>query len=351
MLEKGRVGRTVDMRACRCLMRAAPLMAVMSAERVRCDSGKRGNRALHENFLADAAEKASPAVVSVVIRKSWSLAAGSGFIISKDGFVVTNAHVVSGATNHPVDIVLWDGTRKQGRIHSLDVLSDIALIKIDARDGLSGDLPVAKIGRSATLRAGEFVIALGSPLTLKGSVTFGIVSATARRALEMGVRPSSEQRFMNTKSEYIQTDAAINQGNSGGPLCNLDGEVIGINNMKASVEGIGFAIPIDKAMVVIEQLKLSGVVVRPYVGMSMEVSRLSGKVEVTDVVRGSPAQLAGLARGDQLLEANGKAVRGIADVYDAIGSEVGAELELLVRRGADQGVRRVVTVADRPRGA
>ena len=330
-----------------------PLVAVISANIASCEQRSHTNsRVLRESSVADAVEKASPSVVNVTVRKTWSIAAGSGFIVSKDGFIVTNAHVLNGvSSSYPVDVTLWDGSQTmQGRVHSVDVQSDIALIKVDARGSAWGDLPVSKIGTSSTLRAGEFVIALGSPLSLRGSVTLGIISAPVRRALEMGVRSSSNHQFINTRSEYIQTDAAINQGNSGGPLCNLEGEVVGVNNLRAGAEGIGFAIPIDRAMVVVEQLKKNRVVVRPFIGLAMEVGRTSGKVEVTKVVPHSPAERAGLLPGDQLLEANGKALHGIADVYDAIGSEVGQEVELRVRRNGETSIRRVVSVADKPQG-
>lgn len=166
---------------------------------------------------------------------------GSGFIID-DNFVVTNAHVVEPFKHGQIKITMWDGTKLSGRVHSLDAASDIALLKIDARGSNMGfglSLPVAKLGNSSDLALGQFVAALGSPLTLTNSVTFGVVSAVSRNAAELGMA--------RNKNDYIQTDAPINAGNSGGPLINMDGEVIGINTMKLKgSDGISFALPIDK---------------------------------------------------------------------------------------------------------
>jgi HtrA serine peptidase 2 len=175
---------------------------------------------LTQNFIADAAEIASASVVNIVNVEGGS--AGSGFSVSTDGFVVTNAHVVATASRSPLVITFWDGRKKFGTVHALDTSSDLAVVKL--RDVTGEILPVAEIGSSSRLRAGEFVIALGSPMLLQNSVTFGIVSATARHGSDLGISKS--------RSDYIQIDAAINQGNSGGPLVNVNGEVIGINTMK-----------------------------------------------------------------------------------------------------------------------
>ena len=181
---------------------------------------------LSRSFIADAIEVASPSVVNIVCAVSGYFPAsssGSGFVITADGFVVTNAHVVSNAVDGNVVVTLWDSRKKPGVVYAVDALSDIALIKID------GDLepyPTATLGKSSKLRLGDFVIALGSPLLLQKSVTFGIVSATSRHGRDLGLQQN--------RTGFIQTDASINLGNSGGPLVNLDGEVIGINTMKAS---------------------------------------------------------------------------------------------------------------------
>merc|ERR1719502_717286 len=171
---------------------------------------------------------------------------GSGFFVSEDGFIVTNAHVVGNADT--IRVTLSNSKVKSGKVHGIDKQSDIAVIKLDDQ---SESYSAASIGRSEKLRLGEFVVAIGSPARLRESVTFGIVSSCAR----LGVGS-------NTRTAYIQTDAAINQGNSGGPLVNLDGQVVGINVMKLeNTNGISFAIPMDMASQVINQLITKGKVV------------------------------------------------------------------------------------------
>lgn len=219
---------------------------------------------------------------------------------------MTNAHVVSNAADGRVIVTLWDARKFSGQVHSIDRTSDIALIKLDNPNNEA--LPVAKMGKSAELRAGEFVIALGSPLFLQNSVSFGIVSAPARRGSDLGMEKN--------RTDFIQTDAAVNVGNSGGPLVNLDGRVIGINTMKAQgTDGISFAIPIDYASIIIKQLLKNGRVIRPYIGAKMVdfipekqkvASRRSGSSRfsldevsvplVVEVAPGSPAYQGGLHR-------------------------------------------------------
>lgn len=160
-------------------------------------------------------------------------------------------------------MTLTDGRKFPARVHSMDVQSDLALLELISPP--PEPLPTAKVGTSSVLRPGEWVVALGSPLHLQNTVTAGIVSSTARTGSEIGLQAKSH--------EFIQTDAAINSGNSGGPLVNLDGEVIGINTAKlggGNVSGISFAIPIDTAWQVIKQLRVNKRVVRPYIGMRFQ---------------------------------------------------------------------------------
>lgn len=259
------------------------------------------------NFIADAAEIAAPAVVNIlspmggVGRAVGAAAAGSGFIVSRHGYVVTNAHVVQHSQSGKVIVTFWNGKKKPGIIHAVDPKSDLAIVKLLEIDG--EELPVAKLGSSSALRVGEFVVALGSPMNLLNTVTFGIVSSTARHA--------SELDLSRNRNEYIQTDAAINQGNSGGPLVNIRGEVIGINTMKLdNSAGISFAIPIDSASRIIRQLITQQHVVRPYIGLRMapyvdgQAVRSKGRsmdfvgdnlcIAVVDVEPGSPAAVGGL---------------------------------------------------------
>lgn len=243
------------------ILLAANAAAFLSSERIsQCDK-----QPLSGNFVADAVEIVSPAVVNIMVYVDGYLmsgiSSGSGFIISDDGLVVTNAHVVSSSTDGKVLVTTMNGKKRTGVVHSLDAASDIALVQLD-NDFKGEKYPTVVLGSSRKLRNGEFVVALGSPMQLQNSCSFGIVSATARHARELGFRKS--------RSEFIQTDAAINQGNSGGPLVNLAGQVIGINSMKVQgADGISFAIPIDTAMQVVQQLRLNKRVIRPYVGLNM----------------------------------------------------------------------------------
>lgn len=247
---------------------------------------------LNRNFIGDAAEKALPSVVNITSNDHGILSgmrSGSGFIISTDGYIVTNAHVVSQAKDGKVSITMSNMNKKSGHVHSFDSKTDIALVKMD---DISGSLPVASLGDSNMLRVGDFVVALGSPLHLQNTVTFGIVSALSRHGSELGMSKSA--------NEFIQTDAAINVGNSGGPLVNLDGDVIGINVMKAQgVDGISFAIPINTAKEVIKQLRMKRKVVRPRLGIKLTTIAVKNSptcVLVQDVEASSPAYQSGLKR-------------------------------------------------------
>lgn len=296
------------------------------------DTGVSGNN----NFIADAAEVASPSVVNItcdmkVARFLAGVSSGSGFVLNSSGYIVTNAHVVGKAAGGKVYVTLWnERVRREARVHALDKTSDLALVKLVDPPA---DLPVATIGKSGRLRVGEFVVALGSPLMLMNTVTAGIVSATARHGSELGMDSSN-------RTEYIQTDASINVGNSGGPLVNLDGEVVGVTSMKAMADGISFAIPIDTAMVIIDQLMTKRKALRPYLGIKIvnflpdegtatrkgSASRKRTIVEsgddtrvlVVEVEPTSPAANAGVQAGDIINSVNGKSLRGVRDFLDIL---------------------------------
>lgn len=248
-----------------------------------------------------------------------------------------------------VQVTMWDGTKVAAVVHSLDEKTDIALVKMNT-SGRENSIPVAKLGRSSQLRAGEFVVALGSPLMLKNTVTFGIVSSAGRSGRELNIHQS--------RIDYIQTDAAVNMGNSGGPLVNVSGEVIGINTMKHKEGGVSFAIPIDTAMKVVDVLMQYKRIEHPYVGMrianytpstnsfnsnsfwkrnrEMELPLDSKHVVViTDVEDGSPASIASLQRGDVLLEINGVVIRDVRQVLDEIGFQINRRLTLKVQRNGE----------------
>ncbi len=253
---------------------------------------------------------------------------GSGFIIDPDGYVVTNNHVVDGAD--AITVILKDETEYPGEIIGRDPVTDIALVKVKA----GGSLPTVVLGSSDALKVGEWVAAIGSPFGLQYTVTAGIVSAKGRA---IGSGPYDD---------FIQTDASINPGNSGGPLINMQGEVVGINTMiVARGQGIGFAIPIDLARNIVNQLKTDGEVTRGWLGITIqdlkgELARYYGVedksgVLVAAVVPGDPADQAGIQPNDIITKINGKAVDSSRDLTNlAANLSVGDTAAVtLIRKG------------------
>lgn len=240
---------------------------------------------------------------------------GSGVIYDKSGLIVTNNHVVEGASE--IVVSLSDGTSVPGKILGTDPATDLAVVKIDAQN-----LPVAEFGDSSDIQVGEPAIAIGNPLGLefRGSVTVGVISAL-NRSVQVG-----ERNF-----NLIQTDAAINPGNSGGALVNADGKVIGINSAKiavSSVEGIGFAIPINSVKPIIKELAEKGKVAHPYVGASLIDKTiaehygfdadLKGGLLIMKLAKNGPLALAGAHTGDIILAFDGKKTSSVADLRDEI---------------------------------
>jgi len=276
------------------------------------------------------AKKAGPSIVGIRMTVSGtrtnyfgftnsSVSEGSGIIISKDGYIMTNYHVVSGAdpkqgtaSRTILEVFLPDGREAKATFRGGDEKTDLAVIKIDMKN-----LPVAELGDSSKLEVGELAVAIGNPLGMEfaGSVTVGVISALNRSIQING-------RTMNV----IQTDAAINEGNSGGALLNSQGKVIGINSAKiaaSGVEGLGFAIPINDAWPVVEQLIKYGYVRgRPYIGISgKEITSIYASyygipkgIYVTDVIAGSAAEKAGIRRGDIIVAMAGKTVETVQDL-------------------------------------
>lgn len=317
------------------------------------DAASKKYATLTRSFIADAVEKAFPAVVNVAVDSGYVSSNGSGFIISEGGLIVTNAHVVARCNRYSkIQITFADGSKSAASVHSSDPLSDIAILQIDTSEK-QRKWPVIKLGASSDVRAGEWVCALGSPFSLQNSVSAGIVSAIARHSSELG--------FPQKGGEYIQTDAAINSGNSGGPLVNLDGEVIGINTMKVDGSvGISFAIPIDTAAQVIEQLLKHKKVVRPFIGMQMinfnanelrELSRIfpdvSEGVIIKSVVPGSPAHKGGLLPGDIVVSFDSKSVKSTKDILTAVGYSIGRKIEVRVKRRGESSPR-VLSIVTEP---
>jgi serine protease Do len=262
---------------------------------------------------------------------------GSGFILSADGYIMTNAHVVEGADE--VMVTLTDKREFKARIVGADKRTDVAVVKIQATG-----LPAVKVGDVSRLRVGEWVMAIGSPFGLENTVTAGIVSA--------------KQRDTGDYLPFIQTDVAINPGNSGGPLINMRGEVVGINSQiysrSGGFMGISFAIPMDEAMRVSEQLRSTGRVSRGRIGVQIapvtkEVAESIGlgKVQgvlVRGVEEGSPAEKAGIEAGDIITRFDGKTVEKPADLPRAVGNtKPGSKVALTVfRRGATKDMTVVV---------
>ena len=275
---------------------------------------------------------------------------GTGFVIRADGVIVTNAHVIAGASR--IVVMTRDGRTHAARLLGADETNDLAVLKIDARN-----LPVAPLGDSDSLLVGEWAIAIGNPYGFllgnsEPSVTAGVISGVGRNLVERGAGPSAY-------FDMVQTDASINPGNSGGPLVNADGEVIGVNSSIYSTSGgsigLGFAIPINRARRVVEDLLEHGAVRRPWVGVKLGAERaesardvLSRGVVVASVTPGSPAARAGLQRGDILLVARGRALRNPFD-WEArlLDLRVGEVLPLRVRRGSREFDLQL-TVADLP---
>jgi len=266
---------------------------------------------------------------------------GSGFIISKDGYIFTNNHVVEKADK--IVVKLSNGKEYDATVKGRDKNTDIALLKIEPDNGL----PVVSLGDSSQLRVGDWVIAIGNPFGLSQTVTAGIVSAKGR---VIGAGPYDD---------FIQTDASINPGNSGGPLFSLDGTVVGINTaIIAQGQGIGFAIPIDIAKDILPNLRTKGKVVRGWLGVSVQgitediAKKLKLKTEegalVSDVFKGDPADKAGIKAGDVIIEIDGKHVKNTHELIKIVaGITVGEKIRIKILRDGTQKTF-TVSVTERP---
>jgi len=319
--------------------------------------------------ITDAVARVAPAVVTVQTEvveqvpadvfeqffggrsgKRAAAGLGSGFIVRSDGAVVTNAHVVAGATR--ISVAMKDGTTYPARLIGIDETNDLAVLKIDARN-----LPVAPLGSSTNLLIGEWAIAIGNPYGFilansEPSVTVGVVSGTGRNL-------AAQSDGAGVYVDMIQTDASINPGNSGGPLVNAAGEVIGVNSSIFSPSGgsvgIGFAIPINRARRVTEDLLAHGVVRRPWIGIQPQLSRApgitgsgGGGVIVQSVVPGSPAERAGIRPGDVILRSQNRSLHNPYDWYaELLELRVGENDAIVIKRGARE-IPISVAVVDLP---
>lgn len=290
--------------------------------------------------IVAAAKKVGPAVVGITnkayVRDFFNRVqltergTGSGVIYDKAGYIATNNHVVEGASE--IIVSLPDGRTVKGKVLGADAVTDLAVVKINL-----DNLPVAEFGDSDTLQVGEPAIAIGNPLGMefRGSVTAGVISAL-NRSIEIGER----------KFNLIQTDAAINPGNSGGALVNADGEVVGINSAKiavSGVEGIGFAIPVNTAKPILDELAHKGRVARPYLGASLmdqDIANrygfemnLHGGIFLVKVVQGSPAAKAGIRAGDIILSFNGSKVKTAVELRTKLAEcKVGDSVDVQIMR-------------------
>ena len=322
---------------------------------------------VNSNFIADAVQKVGPAVVRINSKRTLTSQSpsifpsdpafsrffggesqtespkrieegtGSGFIIDSKGIVLTNAHVVDGADE--VSVTLTDGRSFSGKVMGEDTTTDVAVVKIEATN-----LPIVTIGNADQLKPGEWAIAIGNPLGLDNTVTAGIISATGRSSSEIGVP--------DRRVGFIQTDAAINPGNSGGPLLNERGEVIGINTaIIDGAQGLGFAVPINTAKKIGDQLIATGKVEHPYLGVQMATITPDLKKRVNSdpnrpvsiqedqgilvlkVMEGSPAAKAGLQIGDVIQKIGGTTVTTADTVQNTVeASKIGEDLPIELRR-------------------
>ncbi len=317
-----------------------------------------------ENFVTDVVQKVGPAVVRIdasrtvktevppmfndpffrrffgsqipnMPQEEIQQGTGSGFILSNDGKILTNAHVVAGSQN--VTVTLKDGRTFTGTVLGTDPVTDVAVIDIEA-----DNLPTVKAGNSDQLNVGEWAIAIGNPLGLDNTVTTGIVSATGRRSSQVGIG--------DKRVDFIQTDAAINPGNSGGPLLNARGEVIGVNTaIFRNAQGIGFSIPINRAQEIADQLIAKGRVEHPYMGIQMvEITpEIKQKLQQTggltinadsgilivNVAPNSPAAAAGLEAGDVIQSINQQPLASPSEVQKAVEQiQVGSTIPVEVER-------------------
>jgi len=262
---------------------------------------------------------------------------GTGFIINPEGYIITNEHVVSNATEINVTVIGFNEPFK-ATVVGKDYNLDLAVLKIDS----TKKLPYIELGNSDNMRVGDWVIAIGNPYRLDHTVTVGVISAKGR-PVTITDQSTGKQRVYK---DLIQTDAAINPGNSGGPLISLDGKVIGINTaVNAQAQGIGFAIPINTAKEVLDELITTGSVTRPFIGVLLQditkdladyfgLDEPKGSI-IADVVSGSPAEKAGLQRGDVILKINETDIKNSNDVSNIVSkSKINDKLVMLILRNS-----------------
>ncbi len=303
------------------------------------------------SWIADLYEQVAPGVVEITAAgvsgsdpfgpfgpPGGGAAQGSGFVIDEEGTILTNQHVVDGAST--LEVMFADGATVEAELVGVDASTDIAVLDVDVP---ADELTPLPLGGSASVRPGEAVVAIGSPFGLEGSITAGIVSAVGRT-----MRAPNGYSIAGS----IQTDAPINTGNSGGPLIDAAGSVIGVNaqieSSSGGNEGVGFAIPIDAARRVAEALLAGESVAYPYLGAQLTDAPSAGGAEIAAVQSGSPAEEAGLREGDVVVAVDGRRVRSSGELVAAVGArDPGDAVTLTVTRdGEDRDVE--VTLGTRP---
>src|SRR5579859_2916989 len=301
----------------------------------------------YSHAVVSVVEKVGPAVVSINVktrqarRNPGGEGAGSGVVITPDGYVLTNNHVVDNANEVKVNLI--DGSTYAAQIVGKDAATDLAVVRVDAPH-----LPMAQLGNSDTLRVGQLAIAIGNPLGFQSTVSTGVVSALGR-----SLRSQSGRLIENV----IQTDVPLNPGNSGGPLVDSRGRVIGINSaMIYMAQGISFAIPVNTAKWVVSELLIHGKVHRSYLGLAGQVRPISHRVqryfelaansvvEVISIEENGPAQKAGLHVGDQIVALDGKPTATVDDIHRLLTAKPGgAMITLSVIRSQQRREIQVIT--------
>lgn len=308
-----------------------------------------GNRGEISPVIA-IAQKVMPSVVGIKVYSTYNYwgrqmtgqGSGSGIIYSTDGYIITNYHVIENATS--VTVTLSDGTEYDAQIIGSDATSDLAVLKVDANN-----LPAAELGDSDQLQIGELVVAIGNPLGYENTVTDGIVSGLNRQLTDY-----------TDAMTLIQTNAAINSGNSGGALVNSKGEVVGINSAKlvaSNAEGMGFALSINEVKPIVEELVTKGHVSRPYMGVSInsqyqvdeataEKYEIPMGIQIAEVVEGGPADRAGLQAGDIIYKVDDTLIQSFDDLSNIIDHcKVGDQLRVLANRNGEK-ITANVTLAE-----
>jgi putative serine protease PepD len=315
-------------------------------------TGAAAEASLPDGSVARVADRVLPSVVSIQFAGAAGSGSGSGVVISDEGLILTNNHVVeSAAEGGSLTVNFSDGTSTSAEIEGRDPGADLAVIRVEASDSL---VPI-QLGSSDALNVGQTVVAIGSPLGLSGTVTTGIVSAKNRPVTAGSGEPGAEPAVLNA----IQTDAAINPGNSGGALVNLKGELVGINSAIATLGGatggqsgsigLGFAIPVDQAKWIVDQLVATGEATHAQLGVS--VGDATGEVlgaELQTVESGTAAADAGLASGDVVTAFNGQTIDSADSLVAAVRStEPGSSVSVDYVRGGDVA-STTVTLGDAP---